>query len=93
MDSRSLIRRELLRLAGERGPEKSFCPSEIARRVLPHAWRSLMPLVRQVAGQLVDEGRLTATQRGRTVHPENARGPIRLRVEDSADNGHVSGML
>lgn len=67
----------LLARAAARGPGKTFCPSEVAR-ALAADWRPWMPAVRQVAGELVDAGRLRATQKGRAVDPRTARGPIRL---------------
>ncbi|MGR3512157.1 MAG: DUF3253 domain-containing protein [Paracoccaceae bacterium] len=63
----------LMALADARGPDKSFCPSEAARR-LADDWRPLMPEVRRVAATLP----LTATQRGTPVDPRTAKGPIRL---------------
>jgi hypothetical protein len=72
------IRATLLRLARERGPEKSFCPSEVARS-LSDNWRPLMPDVRRVAQQLVDAKMLFCTQRGRPAQPLTTRGAIRLR--------------
>lgn len=63
----------LLRLAAERGPQGSFCPSEAARALAPD-WRPLMPEVRRVAKALG----LRATQRGVAVDPVAARGAIRL---------------
>ena len=72
------IRATLLRLARERGPEKSFCPSEAARS-LSDNWRPLMPDVRRVAQQLVDAGMLVCTQRGQPAQPLTTRGAIRLR--------------
>ena len=63
----------LLDLAHQRGVEKTFCPSEAARR-LSDDWRPLMPEVRRVAASLS----LTATQKGQTVDPITAKGPIRL---------------
>ena len=69
----------LMRLARERGPEKSFCPSEAARALGPD-WRPLMPEVRRVAASLP----LKATQKGRAVDPVAARGPIRLSLDERA---------
>ncbi len=63
----------LRELASERGTGRTFCPSEAARR-LSSDWRSLMPEVRRVAGEIG----LTATQSGAPVDPVSARGPIRL---------------
>lgn len=63
----------LVALAKARGPDKSFCPSEAARR-LSDDWRPLMPEVRRVAADLG----LHATKKGQSVDPVTARGPIRL---------------
>jgi len=75
VSGRAEIRAALLALAAER--ERSFCPSEAARRVAAD-WRPLMAAVRAEAGDLAREGRLVATQKGRPVDPRTARGPIRL---------------
>lgn len=63
----------------ERGTATA-CPSEIARRVAPDAWRPLMPAVRAVAARLQDAGAVDAYQHGRPIHVRDARGPIRLRA-------------
>ena len=67
----------LMALAKARGPGKSFCPSEAARR-LAADWRPLMPDIRRVAATLP----LLAMQNGQIVDPLTARGPIRLRIAD-----------
>lgn len=72
----------ILGLLSLRGENKSICPSEAARAVDPVGWRDLMGPVREVAGRLVAEGRVAATQRGAAVDPRTARGPIRLRLPD-----------
>jgi hypothetical protein len=66
----------LMDLADARGPSKTFCPSEAARR-LAEDWRPLMPEVRRVAVLLP----LVATQGGRSVDPVAAAGPIRLALD------------
>ncbi|MFP7570864.1 DUF3253 domain-containing protein [Marivita sp. S2033] len=63
----------LMALARERGPGKTFCPSEAARQ-LAQDWRPLMPEIRRLAGSLP----LQATQKGKIVDAETASGPIRL---------------
>jgi hypothetical protein len=78
----------LVALAAARGPGKTFCPSEAARRLVPDdaaddAWRALMTPVRRVAARLVSAGRLRASQRGEPVDPAAARGPIRLGLPPS----------
>ena len=71
------IRATILALAAARGPQKTFCPSEVAR-ALVEEWRDLMPLVRAEAGALVDADIIRATQKGVEVDPRTARGAIRL---------------
>lgn len=68
--------RALLR---SRNPESSICPSDVARTIGGTTWRSLVPVVREVAAELVANGTVVVTQRDRPVDPTTARGPIRLR--------------
>ncbi|WP_395740740.1 DUF3253 domain-containing protein [Prosthecobacter sp.] len=72
-----MIRECLLRLAASRSEGATYCPSEAARQ-LSGEWRPLMPRVREVAAELVDEGLLVCTQKGEPADPVAARGPIRL---------------
>lgn len=67
----------ILTLAHERGAGRTFCPSEVARR-LAEDWRPLMGEVRRVAAALAGDGRLKVTQKGQEVDARTARGPIRL---------------
>ena len=76
-------REAILALAAERGPGKTFCPSEAARR-MAEDWRPLMPEIRRVADALAAEGRLRITQGGETVEAETAEGPIRLGLPGEA---------
>lgn len=77
--SAEAIAATLAGLAAARGPGRSFCPSEAARR-LAADWRPLMPQVRRVAGEMQAAGRLRALQRGAPVDPCTASGPIRLAL-------------
>lgn len=70
----------VLRLARQRGPEKTLCPSEIARQAAPDEWRACMDAVRSAARELADAGALEFLQRGQRVDPRTARGAIRLRI-------------
>ena len=72
------IRAVLVALAAERGGDKSFCPSDAARRI-GGDWRAMMPEIRRVASEMQEAGLLRATQKGAPVDPRRARGPIRLR--------------
>ena len=68
------IAREIARLAEDRGPGRTFCPSEVAR-ALAADWRPLMPEVRRVAAGMEE---IVVTQGGVPVDPEGAQGPVRL---------------
>ncbi len=73
----------ILALCTKRGPDKSICPSEAARRLSTdgESWRALMPHVRRVAGELSDRGQISVTQRGTPVDPRTAKGAIRLALK------------
>lgn len=73
----------ILALLATRAPQRTACPSEVARRIAGPAeadWRPLMAPVRQAAARLAAEGRLEVLQHGRPVDAVRARGPLRLRA-------------
>ena len=45
----SALRDAILRLADERGPSKTICPSDAARAIGGDEWRDLMPDERETA--------------------------------------------
>lgn len=55
------IRKIILKLAEERGPDTPFDVSEIARQVDQTNWRMLIDQVKFVADVLIQEGKITAT--------------------------------
>ena len=67
--------RALLR---HRGEGKTICPSDAARVVGGEDWRDLMPVAREVAGELTAAGVVVVTQKGEAVDVATARGPVRL---------------
>ena len=67
----------VLELAASRGVEKTFCPSEVARKFDAVDWRRHMPLVRAVGVALWRENRLGVFQKGASVDPTEAKGAIR----------------
>ena len=71
----------ILELTERRGPNKSICPSEVARHLAGGGdWRARMVDVRRVAVQMALAGQIAITQGGVPVHPTSAiKGPIRLR--------------
>jgi hypothetical protein len=72
---------QILALLAERGPEKTACPSEVARAHGGEGWRAQMEPVREAARRLVARGLIDVTQRGQVVDPKTARGPWRLRLK------------
>lgn len=74
-----MIRECILKQVQQRGPDKSICPSEVARELGGETWRSLMPLVREVGADLAQSGAIVVTQKGIPVDPQTARGPIRYK--------------
>jgi Protein of unknown function (DUF3253) len=78
--ARSTLRQHILVKVQQRGPDKTICPSEVARELGGDEWRSLMQSVRQVGAEMMEEGAIVALQRGQPVHPLTAKGPIRFRV-------------
>ena len=79
MTSEQAIEATLLRLVDARGPEKSICPSEVARALVPE-WQGLMGAVRRVAVRLAVAGRIDILRKGKPVDPVDVRGVIRLRA-------------
>ncbi len=72
------LRVEILRLADERGPEKTLCPSEAAGAVDPTRRQALTHVARAVACTLADEGLVVVTQKGVPVDGRTTPGPVRV---------------
>lgn len=69
----------ILAAVQQRGPDKTLCPSEIARALAPDDWRELMPVVRDAALGLAAGGQITIRQGGVVRDPTlPLKGPIRL---------------
>jgi hypothetical protein len=80
----SAIAAEILRQTATRGPERSICPSEVARALagggMEGPWRPLMGRVRGVAQRLAREGQVEILRKGRPLPPDQTpHGVIRLR--------------
>lgn len=87
-DDAPRIAAEILRLVTERGPDKSICPSEVARALAPddqdQHWRPLMSPVRRVAMGMATGGLIDILRKGKPVDPnQEVRGVIRLRIRPS----------
>lgn len=72
------LRRAVLDLLQRRAATSTICPSDAARAVGGAGWRSAMPLARDVAARLADEGVVEVRQGGRRVDVRTARGPVRI---------------
>ena len=72
------IEAEILAQTRARGPDKSICPSEVAR-ALSQEWRPLMGIVRQTAVRLAQAGQLDILRKGKPIDPGETHGVIRLR--------------
>ncbi len=61
-----------------RGVGKTICPTEAAKVVSEHKWRSLLPHVRAEAVRLAQDGSIAIYRKGRPVDPDDFRGVYRL---------------
>lgn len=62
-----------------RRKEKSFCPSEVLRRMFPEDWKLFMPDIREVMMAMYREGLIQVSQRGVPVDPfKTPKGPVRI---------------
>lgn len=78
------VRDEIFRLLHSLKRGESICPSDAARQ-FGSKWRQHMPMVREVAANMVRDGMIEITQRGEVIDVdqrdvESIRGPIRLRL-------------
>jgi Protein of unknown function (DUF3253) len=80
------IRAEILRQCAARAPNRSICPSEVARALWPTEWREHMDKVRCVGTQLARASEIQITQRGSVRDPhEEIRGAIRYQLPKTED--------
>ncbi len=62
-----------------RAPDRTICPSDVARILGQPNWRDHLSLVREVGRELAARRVLTVTQGGVAVDPHTATGAIRYR--------------
>ena len=72
------IRETIAELFARRDPDKTICPSEVARALGGDQWRDLMEPVRTVAGELAARGDVVVTQKDQPVDIATARGPVSI---------------
>lgn len=80
MQQQKDILRTILFIATQRGPEKSTCPSEIARMLFPEDWRNHMKNVVDVAIDLHNQSKVMITQKGVPIDVNHIKGPIRIKI-------------
>ena len=85
------LQKHLNDLLTSRAPPKTFCPSEVARRLTADelqdlgfdGWRDAMPEVRRLAFEMRAQGSIEVLQKGKVladdVGPDQVVGPVRLR--------------
>ncbi|GAB3933648.1 hypothetical protein GCM10028827_33380 [Mucilaginibacter myungsuensis] len=66
-------------MAELRAPDKTVCPSEIARELFSTDWRKHMQDIRDEAIELQRAGKVIITQKGMSVDLNNIKGPVRIR--------------
>ncbi|UKT64889.1 DUF3253 domain-containing protein [Pedobacter mucosus] len=80
MQSDTDISTTILSIADQLGPEKSTCPSEIARTLFPADWRKHMKDVVDIAINLHNQGKVVITQKGIPIDVNHIKGPIRIKI-------------
>lgn len=75
------IRETILELLDPERPEKSICPTEVARQIAgkdEKKWRLLMKPIKAEASIMAKEGLLQIKRKGKIADPENFKGTYRL---------------
>lgn len=74
------IAQTILTMAAQRAPDKTVCPSEIARELFPDDWRKHMDDIRMEAIKLQKAGKVQITQKGKPVDVDLIKGPVRIKL-------------
>ena len=68
----------------------TICPSEAARALAPESWRPLMEAARSAGRRMARRGEILVQQGGRTIDPQDLKGPVRFargpRFEDGIED-------
>lgn len=70
------IRKTILKLAEECGPERTFALSDVARAMDHKNWRELLDQVKFVANVLIREGKIIARKSNGNSSSELSKPPI-----------------
>lgn len=83
MTHSELIKRVTLRLAKERGVNKTICPSEVARHIGGQdekTWRPMMAPIREQAIRLARDGSIYIKRSGKAVNLDDITGIYRIAI-------------
>ena len=69
------IRRAILRVADERGPDRTFDLADVARSIDAKNWPQLVDQVKFVAGIMMDEGKIIARKTLGNIPEEFSKAP------------------
>ena len=69
------IRRAILRVADERGPDKTFEVADVARSIDAKNWPQLVDQVKFVAGVMMNEGQIIARKTASNNTQEFSKAP------------------
>lgn len=69
------IRKTILKLADERGPERTFAPADVAQAIDQKNWHELLEQVRLVATILIQEGKIVVRKSKENIHSEFSKPP------------------
>lgn len=70
------IRKTILKLAEERGTERTFEPADVAREMDEKNWDQLIDQVKFVAGVLIEEGKIIARKSTEDPQSEFSKAPF-----------------
>jgi hypothetical protein len=76
------VRETILAMCRTAGPEDSVRPEDIARKILPEHWQTLLKRVRLMSKQLAVVGQLTILRKGELADPKEFKGLIRLQITE-----------
>jgi hypothetical protein len=76
------VRETILAMCRTAGSEDSVRPEDIARRILPEHWQTLLKRIRLMSKQLAVAGKLTILRKGEPADPAEFKGLIRLQITE-----------
>jgi hypothetical protein len=77
------VRQTILEMGRVAGLDGSVRPEDVAQRILPDHWQTLIKRVRLAAKQLAGAGKLTILRKGEPADPAEVKGLIRLRITEA----------